>query len=206
MTDRMAEVVPSTRAKRRKPPSHCKACNHSQRAAIDRAIIDREPHLRIANLFGLTAHNITAHEKHVEGYVIRALTPKEGSSLLDRVERATRKVEQLVENNDAPRVLLPAIRELREQFQLIGRLTGEIAPPQIQAVFVDLGVGSADEAKRIIADYRRLSEGVSLDEAKGDAVETLKLWLHEHPEGAGDLRRELFGEMEVEDASEVLDS
>jgi hypothetical protein len=121
-------------------------------------------------------------------------------TLVSRITSACDRLEKFSDDAYSAKhaaAYLMVAKELRGYLELLGRATGEIATPQMQAIFVNLGVSNEDEAKRIIAAHNQLAAGYSMDEARNDIVEAARLYLSEHPEQASALRTEMFGEMEV---------
>jgi hypothetical protein len=163
-------------------------------------MMDRESADRISAMFGMSRTSVQRHEKHVAALMQEAAhVQADAKPLRGRVDSLLLKVEALADSAHAQRnggALLMAARELRGLYELMGRVTGEIVPPQVTNFFVGLGVTGEDEARRIIESHKSL-EAYGLDDAERDCIDGLKTVLAEHPERAGRIRAELFGRLDA---------
>jgi hypothetical protein len=181
--------------------SRCKACRHPQLAAIDSALVARESERIVATQYGLTQACVHRHAvSHLPKSLVRAAErdiEKHGNTLFDEVVWLVAEARKILAGSDDPDQKLRAMDRILKGLDLRGRVTGEIQPPQISALFVTLGVNGEDELKRLVERDRALT-GYHLDDAERDGVAALRLVLAEHPERAADIRRALFGEQEVD--------
>jgi hypothetical protein len=110
----------------------CTVCNHQDRAAIDKALVDGRSLRVIAGHFGTNKNALDRHRKHLAPALTLAKQSErvtEATSLLSRVERIMGRVETICESATRERDWLPAIsasRELRSCLELLGRLSGEL--------------------------------------------------------------------------------
>ena len=179
----------------------CRTCRHPQREEIDRALASGEAWGRIAKDYGLNESGVRRHaERHLGPALARQaqkLDAHEKSILSDMIslhKRTLALLEQAEQSGDL-RSALAAIREARGNLELVGRATGELLPPQLQQVYIGLGVADEGELRRILEDHRRLrsaSGDEALDDAERDAVEALRLVISERPDRADAIRAALF--------------
>jgi len=97
-------------------------CSHSERAAIDKAIVDGEALRRVAARFGPSASTLTRHKPHVARAIVRAEARRErvtGETLLDRIDRVYLKLEQLLARAESTNDLMACGAALREMRQTI---------------------------------------------------------------------------------------
>jgi hypothetical protein len=110
----------------------CSICNHSDRAAIDKHLIDGASLRAIAGQFGTNKSALDRHRKHLAPALTLAkqvTVVAEATTLLSRLERVMSRCESIAEMATNERDWTPAIaasRELRGCLELLGRLSGEL--------------------------------------------------------------------------------
>lgn len=102
----------------------CGICNHSDRAAIDRAIVGGTSLRDIAGQFTVSRSAVDRHKGHITKALAEARKTevKEVVSLRDRAERVLSRLEILAERSRDPKDWLPAIRAI----ELLGKFSGEL--------------------------------------------------------------------------------
>jgi hypothetical protein len=110
----------------------CSICNHSDRSAIDKAMVDGASLRVVSGQFAVSRSAVDRHRKHLAPALTMAKQAErvtESTSLLSRVERIVSRCESIAEAATRERDWLPAIaasRELRGCLELLGKLSGEI--------------------------------------------------------------------------------
>lgn len=182
----------------------CRTCRHPKREEIDRALAEGESSRRIAALYGLAETSVRRHGKlHMRPALARQaqkLDVHEKSILSGVLSLHARTLALLAQAEEAGdlRSAIAAVREARGNLELTGRATGELLPPQLQQVYISLGISDETELRRIIEQHKAL-DTFSLDDAERDAVEALKLVFAERPERKTAILAELSsGAVELE--------
>jgi hypothetical protein len=135
----------------------CKICSHSERAAIETAIVERRSLRDIAGQYGISRSAVDRHKAHIPKKLAKARQAEEvaeSTSLLSRVEKLMARCENIYETAMQAGELTGAVgatRELRGCLELLGKLSGELQPNGSR-VAINLG----DVTK---IDVRALSEG-----------------------------------------------
>jgi transposase-like protein len=116
----------------------CSICNHQNRSAIDRSLVDGASLRTIARQFGTSSSALDRHRKHLAPALTvakHATVVTEATSLLSRVEKIMSRCELIAEAATRERDWMPAVaasRELRGCLELLGKLSGEIqSGPQV---------------------------------------------------------------------------
>jgi hypothetical protein len=123
----------------------CSICTHSDRAAIDKGLVDGSSLRTVAGQYGTNKSALDRHKKHLAPALTQAKQAErvtEATSLLSRVERIMGRLETICEAATKERDWLPAIaasRELRGCLELLGKLSGEL---QAGGMKVKIAVGS----------------------------------------------------------------
>lgn len=174
----------------------CGVCAHPQRASIDAALLRRETSRRVSALFGVSYESVTRHKSRHLRAQVKKVERDYTRGLLDEMDRERRdilrKVRRAEVNGIDPR-LSPAMR--REWFRLAERIgieTKQLTPLTVQNVIVDIGASSLEEARRIIAESKRLASEYTLADAERDAIDALRTVVQEHPERAESIRAAIF--------------
>ncbi len=114
-------------------PQVCTICSHPERDAIEDAVLAGNAKTRIAANYGLKEQNLRRHMKEHFPELLAmardAATAARADSLLDRVEHLhsrTLAVLDEAEETDDWRARLAAIREARNNLELIGEVTKEL--------------------------------------------------------------------------------
>lgn len=118
-------------------PRPCTICAHAERSAIDRRLVAGEPHVQLADEFGVGRSSLARHfDGHIVPSIAESAAVREvaeahhASDLLGEVVRIKERAEVLLDKaeaqNDIP-AATGALRELRRTVELLGRVTGELA-------------------------------------------------------------------------------
>lgn len=113
-------------------PRTCTICTHERRADIDAALLNGEALRNIAQRYGTSATALHRHKDHLPGQLAKAHAAAE-------VAQADTLLERLIELNTETRAVLAdaklegngvlrlqAIARLEKQFELEGKLLGEL--------------------------------------------------------------------------------
>jgi transposase len=109
-------------------PRTCLACSHSERDAIDKALVSREPLRNIAKRVSISPAGLLRHRSHVAQAIVKASQNREerlGDSLLDDMRRVQRKAWELLSRTESEgdhRGSIVALREVRECLQSLGEM------------------------------------------------------------------------------------
>jgi hypothetical protein len=113
----------------------CRACHHPERTRIDRELVAGSPLRAIASWSGTSTGGLMRHKRHVKE-VLRAAaeakSPTHGSDLLARVEQVIEhatKIAAVAARSGSLATANGALNTIIRSFELIGRLTGELATP-----------------------------------------------------------------------------
>jgi len=111
----------------------CTICTHPQRGAIDKALIAGEPLRNIVkNVPRCSIGSLHRHKEHLSATLVKAEEAREvasADSLLDQVQdlqRRTLVILRKAELANDMRTALGAIRETRQNLELLARLLGEL--------------------------------------------------------------------------------
>lgn len=143
-------------------PRVCTVCKHTERSAIDAALVNSEPLRDIAGRFGISKSALERHAgKHLPSTVLAAqdqaeikradallkASNKTAADLIDQVETLQKVAQNILSKayqGETYGIAIQAIREARECLRLQGELLGEldrrpqigivIASPEWQAV------------------------------------------------------------------------
>jgi len=170
-------------------PAPCKICVHEKRAEIDRALASSAlTRKQIARDFDVSSNAIYRHERyHLSPKLVDAALKRDaahGTRLLNRITRMVEMLEDLAQRASESGVaqnLLATARELRPYHELLGRVSGEIASAQIQALFVNLGVRDEIDLRAKV-DLARAAENPTLEECREEAIALLRFCFSERPE------------------------
>ena len=143
----------------------CTVCQHADRGEIDTLLVGHAPVRSIARQFGLIETSLRRHAaSHLPRELARAAEGRDlerAETLLDRVEALEGEVlavlEQARDGGD-PRIVLAAIRELRANLELVGRLKGELVASGTMAVFMRFGVRDEAELGELVEAGRKFRE------------------------------------------------
>jgi hypothetical protein len=114
-------------------PRTCTICNHPEREAIDKALIDNVAFRRIATLYGLSEASVRRHKgDHLPGELVKSEQAAEiahADSLIDQVrdlQRQAKTIKDKAEIAGDLKTALVGIRELSRLIELMGKLQGEL--------------------------------------------------------------------------------
>jgi hypothetical protein len=109
-------------------PRTCLACSHSERHAIDKAIVAGEPLRNIAKRVSISPAGLLRHKNHVANAIGKAQAQHEerlGETLLDEMRRVQRKAWELLARTESEgdhRGSIVALREVRECLESLGEM------------------------------------------------------------------------------------
>jgi hypothetical protein len=110
----------------------CSICNHNDRPAIDKGLVDGQSLRVISGQFAVSRSAVDRHRKHLAPALTlakQATVVTEATTLLSRVEDVISRCELIAEAATKSRDWMPAVaasRELRSCLELLGRLSGEL--------------------------------------------------------------------------------
>jgi hypothetical protein len=114
-------------------PRVCTCCTHSERAAIDAALLENQTYRRITERFGVSEQAARRHREHITPALAKAQEAREvadADTLLDQVKNlqfeAGTILERAKSSNDL-KTALSAISQARACIELLAKLTGELA-------------------------------------------------------------------------------
>ena len=168
-------------------------------------LVDREPVARISAMFGIHESAITRHRKHVVALMQQSDNlPAVADSLLGRVKLLVGRLESLANDAHTAKAgaaLLQVSDRLAKFYDLLGRITGEIQPAQVQQFFIGLGVD--EQRVRFLVERDREMADYSLDDAERDLLEAWSLIRESDPERADRIRSRILGGVDAEMADVV---
>jgi hypothetical protein len=109
-------------------PRSCLACSSPDRAAIDKALVAREPLRNIAKRVSISPAGLLRHKSHVARAIVRASERREerlGDNLLDEMRRVHQKAWDLLAKTESEgdhRASIVALREVRECLKSLGEM------------------------------------------------------------------------------------
>src|SRR6516164_489936 len=109
-------------------PRTCLACSHSEREAIDQALVSGEPLRNIAKRVSISPAALLRHKNHIAEAIVKASEKREeqlGDSLLDEMRRVQRKAWELLSKTESEgdhRGAIVALREVRECLETLGAM------------------------------------------------------------------------------------
>jgi hypothetical protein len=186
---------------------HCTVCDHPARGEIDRRLAESKSLRNVSQDFGgVSEAALLRHKRnHMRPKLMRALArraDRDADSLVAAVLDSIEQTRAILAGASDPDLKLRAIDRLHRGLELRGKTTGEIAPPSLTLMLGKFRVGTEDELSRIVAQHREL-EGLTPEGMRADLIAVARLYLSEHPEDAGRLRAEMFGEVQIEEADYV---
>ncbi len=114
-------------------PRVCTVCTHSQRAAIDAALVAGESFRYVAERFGTSATALFRHKaEHIPASLTKAQEVEEvaqADDLLSQVrdlQAAALRILKTAEQAGDLKIALGAIREARGNLELLAKLLGEL--------------------------------------------------------------------------------
>src|SRR5918995_4619545 len=114
-------------------PRSCSVCTHDERDSIEDAFIVGTPKRRIASHYGVSERAVRHHlREHLPALLALARDAERAAradSLLDRIEvlqSRTLAILEATEETGEHRTALAAIREARNNLELIGEVTKEL--------------------------------------------------------------------------------
>jgi hypothetical protein len=113
-------------------PRTCLACAHSDRTAIDNALVAGEPLRNIAKRVSISPAGLLRHKSHVSQAIVNASERREeqlGDNLLDEMRRVQRKAWQLLDTAESEgdhRGAIVALREVRECLESLGAMLARV--------------------------------------------------------------------------------
>ncbi len=114
-------------------PRACTICNHTERAAINAALLDGTPYRHIAARYGTSTGALQRHkDEHLPVALVKAKEAEdiaEADDLLGQVRALQGRALTILDKAEAAgdlRTALTAIREARGNLELLARLLGEL--------------------------------------------------------------------------------
>ena len=114
-------------------PRTCSICTHPQREAIDKDLASGQPYRGISRAFRVSEDALARHrEAHLPETLAKAHDASEvarADDLLNQLQllqKVTMLILSRAEQAGALRTMLGAVREARENLELIGRLVGDL--------------------------------------------------------------------------------
>ena len=114
-------------------PRTCSICTHPQREAIDKDLAAGQPYRGISRAFRVSEDALARHrEAHLPETLAKAHDASEvarADDLLNQLQllqKVTMLILSRAEQAGALRTMLGAVREARENLELIGRLVGDL--------------------------------------------------------------------------------
>ena len=111
----------------------CTICRHEDRAEVERALVQREPYRHIATRYDVSTGALQRHAReHLPELLAKAHEAEQAAradELLMDVRRLQEKTLLTLQHAEASgewSVLLRAVREARENIELLARLRGEL--------------------------------------------------------------------------------
>jgi hypothetical protein len=115
----------------------CTLCSHQLRQQIDELLLLHNTSFRnIAERFRLSLGAISRHRSHCLRAALQSRTTESAETVLSRVERLQQRTEKILdaaERDDDRMIALAGIREARRNYELLGRLNGELDQKQAAA-------------------------------------------------------------------------
>ncbi len=110
----------------------CSLCQHTEKEAINKALLEGESFRSIAKRYGTSAATLVRHKKHLPVVMLKAQEAGEvaqADGLLAQVDELRTKAWSLLnaaEQVGDLRTALAGIREARSCLELLGKLAGEL--------------------------------------------------------------------------------
>lgn len=134
-------------------PRNCLVCTSSEREAVEKAIVAKEPLRRIAARVGISQASLSRHAKHISQSIVKAAERREeqlGENLLEEMRRIRHKLWDLADKAEAEgdnRGAIVGVREVRECIESMGEMIekasangGELTQPfDLTVRFVSAG-------------------------------------------------------------------
>lgn len=115
----------------------CTVCNHPDREAIDKALVDGAAYRDIAGRYGLSKSSVERHKaEHIPAAMAKAKEAADvvhGDNLLDQVktlQTVTMNILARAYKTDDLRTALQAVGQARGNLELQGKLLGQLAEQQ----------------------------------------------------------------------------
>src|SRR5215472_4519228 len=141
-------------------PRTCLACASPERAAIERALVSREPLRNIAKRVSISPAGLLRHKSHVAQAIVKAGERREerlGDGLLDEMRRVQSKAWELLSKSESEgdhRGAIVALREVRECLESLGEMLAKADAPQhtgvVEHVLTEREKREAEESLRTI--------------------------------------------------------
>jgi len=114
-------------------PRSCTVCAHSEREAIDRALVGDASNRSVASLYDVSEAAVRRHKSnHLPAKLVMAANAEEvaeADNLLEQVrdlQARTLAILEAAEHTHQHRTALSAIREARSNVELLAKLLGEL--------------------------------------------------------------------------------
>ena len=110
----------------------CFICRHSERQAIEKAIIERVPYREIGERYGFSTNAVSGHKRHMAEKIAagqKAIDVSAASVLLEECQAMKRKSLQLMAKAEKAKDIKTAIAALRAQkdiVELLAKVCGEL--------------------------------------------------------------------------------
>src|SRR5215831_3871666 len=109
----------------------CTLCSHQLRQQIDELLLENTSFRAIAERFNLSLGAISRHRSHCLAAALQSRKTESAETVYTRVERLQQRTEKILdaaERDDDRMIALASIREARRNYELLGRLNGELDP------------------------------------------------------------------------------
>jgi hypothetical protein len=155
---------------------NCVACLHRDRDLLDAQLVAGVPYRAIANTFDLSLGSISRHRRHLVDMVKERTTSERGEHagvLLNRVESLLDEAKGILADAKAAKDLRAgtnAVHAVARVLELIGKLTGELAQPNMPGLHLTLNrvtnnaIVAVDNDTDFAAMVGEATKGFSVDE------------------------------------------
>src|SRR5215471_4099440 len=107
----------------------CTLCSHPLRQQIDELLLQNTSFRAIAERFHLSLGALSRHRSHCLAAALQSRKTESAETVYTRVERLQQRTEKILdaaERDDDRMIALASIREARRNYELLGRLNGEL--------------------------------------------------------------------------------
>jgi hypothetical protein len=134
----------------------CSICNHLERDSIDRAIVAGKSQRHLAKIFNVSRDSILRHARHLPTIVAKSNEATVGAHACDLVGQITNLEEEAKGLQEQARVsgdfraAIAALRERTRLTELRAKIGGELKPPQVNILNLNV---DEETAKRAMQAY-----------------------------------------------------
>jgi Psq-like protein len=137
--------------------SNCTICKHLERDAIDRAIVSGKSQRQLARIFNVSRDSILRHSRQ---HVPVTIAKSEDATVLahaddlvgqiSRLEEEATRLQAVAEQSGEVRAAIAALRERTRLTELRAKVAGELKPPQVNILNLNV---DEETAKRAMHAY-----------------------------------------------------